>query len=314
METALTANDSAELLALEAKIKAVLPAQYHECYADVKSESMGSAALKFGSDGLVAWDDIWTTFCDLALAGGPPHRGTLLEPATAEEVAADPEPYQRVVAEIGRGIWLTANLPVLLNVAPGWVGVRCRSEAMASWLLRAIVAENVAVRQKYDLLYLPAGPRYRVEKEVKNVVTAVAKTCHYWGGHMSASQQTAAAALYFTEFFSEPRAWSQAFQEQLANLLRGLCTLTGLQPASVTYQGWLGLQCRDKGMAVWLMRAVLVDNVLARREGDALYLATDSAPAAGNPVAKVADTFARAWRLWNLHTATAERCAARVGQ
>ncbi len=44
-------------------------------YEDVQPVSMGSAGLKFASDGRVAWDEMWGLFCDLALAGGPPHRG-----------------------------------------------------------------------------------------------------------------------------------------------------------------------------------------------------------------------------------------------
>jgi sirohydrochlorin cobaltochelatase len=34
-------------------------------------------------------------------------------------------------------------------------------------------------------LLLPAGPQFRLEAEIKNVVTAVAKTYHYWKEHMS---------------------------------------------------------------------------------------------------------------------------------
>ena len=54
---------------------------------------------------------------------------------------------------------------------------------MAVWLLRAIVVENVSVRREGATLFLPAGPGYRVEKEIKNVITAVAKTHHYWAEH-----------------------------------------------------------------------------------------------------------------------------------
>ena len=81
-------EDLAELVALEAKINAILPPQYQDRCDEVKPTSMGSAGLKFGPDGKVAWDQIWTHFCDLALAGGPPHRGTLLEPASPAEVRA----------------------------------------------------------------------------------------------------------------------------------------------------------------------------------------------------------------------------------
>ncbi|MEO0562186.1 MAG: cation diffusion facilitator family transporter, partial [Chloroflexota bacterium] len=38
---------------------------------------MGAAGIVFDNDGNAAWNEIWTDFCDLALAGGPPHRGSL---------------------------------------------------------------------------------------------------------------------------------------------------------------------------------------------------------------------------------------------
>src|SRR5208283_2717325 len=86
-------QDAAELQALDAKINAILPPQYQHCYDDVQPVSMGSAGLKYRADGKVAWDEIWTSFCDLALAGGPPHRGTLLEAVPPEEALGEPEKY-----------------------------------------------------------------------------------------------------------------------------------------------------------------------------------------------------------------------------
>jgi sirohydrochlorin cobaltochelatase len=79
----------------------------------------------------------------------------LLEPVAAEEAVREPEQYQRVVEEIGRGIWLVTSLPVLPRIAPGWVGVRCDDEAMAAWLVRAIVIENVIARHEETMLFLP---------------------------------------------------------------------------------------------------------------------------------------------------------------
>ena len=86
-EGPLTPNEVAELESLKAKINALLPPRYQDCYEEVKTVSMGSAALVYGPDGKVAWDQIWTSFCDLAIAGGPPHRGTLLDAVSAEEMA-----------------------------------------------------------------------------------------------------------------------------------------------------------------------------------------------------------------------------------
>jgi sirohydrochlorin cobaltochelatase len=51
-------------------------------------------------------------------------------------------------------------------------------------MLRAIVVENVCVRREGSVLFLPAGPAFRMEKEIKNVITVVAKTHHYWTEHL----------------------------------------------------------------------------------------------------------------------------------
>ena len=96
---------------------------------------------------------------------------------------SQPDKYQVVVAEIERGIKLVTGLPVVRSTIPGWVGVRCDSEVMAlSVPLRAIIVENVMVRREDDVLYVPAGTDFTLRCEIKNVVTVVAKTFHYWTG------------------------------------------------------------------------------------------------------------------------------------
>jgi sirohydrochlorin cobaltochelatase len=55
---------------------------------------------------------------------------------------------------------------------------------MALWLLRAIVVENISVRREGTTLYFPAGPAFRLENEIKNVITVVAKTHHDWQEHV----------------------------------------------------------------------------------------------------------------------------------
>jgi hypothetical protein len=297
------------LNALDAKINAILPPRYQHCYGGVPPQSMGSAGLKFGPDGRVAWDEIWTSFCDLALAGGPPHRGTLLEPASAEAAGAEPEAYQQVVEEIARGIWLVTGLPVLPRIAPGWVGVICRSEEMAAWLVRAIVAENVSARHEQHRLYLPAGPHFRLEKEIKNVITALAKTCHYWTGHMSDSQQAWASATLYGSILLEPATLAEVrsaplqYREVAAAVERGVEEATGLRAVTGQALGWIGFQCRDEGMAVWLLRAVCVDNILVRREGSVLLLPVSPGYARGDRISRLVEAIARAHHLWELHEA-----------
>lgn len=185
----IIADDRLGLQQLEERINSMLPREYQGRYEAVSSKSMGSATLKYDAEGKVAWGEIWTSFCDLALAGGPPHRGTLLEAVTAEEALADPEQYRAVLAEIERGIGLVAPLPVVASRTPGWVGVRCDSEEMAIWLMRALIVENIMVRRERDVLYLPAGPKFTVHREIKNVITSVAKTVHYWTAHLVTRRQ-----------------------------------------------------------------------------------------------------------------------------
>ena len=91
---------------------------------------------------------------------------------------------------------MAADLDAEPSPIPGWVRVICSNAGMAGWLLRAIVMENVAARSAGARLDVPAAPHFRLEKEIKNVVTVVAKTSHYWLGHMPRSQQRAIAELF----------------------------------------------------------------------------------------------------------------------
>lgn len=170
-------------------LESLLPPRYQNG-GQVSATPMGAAALQYDAEGRVAWDRVWTSFCDLALAGGPPHRGELLEPVLPEAVAANPEGYESVLTELERGIHMVTGLPVIRSRAAGWLGIECASEAMALWLLRAIVVENISVRREGRRLFLPAGPDFRLEYEIKNVITAVAKTHHYWTEHIAAMPQS----------------------------------------------------------------------------------------------------------------------------
>lgn len=162
----------------------LLPPRYRDGQV-VSAAPMGAAPLLYADDGQVTWDKMWTSFCDLALAGGLPHRGTLLEPVALEEIQADLAAYERVVTEIERGLRLVTGLPTVRSQHPGWVGLQCTDEGMAVWLLRAIAVENVCIRREGSVLFLPAGPAFSLEKEIKNVITAVAKTHHYWTEHIT---------------------------------------------------------------------------------------------------------------------------------
>src|SRR5215212_6768666 len=100
-------DDRHALEALDARLKILLPEEYRDSYEDIQPISMGSAGLKYGDDGQVAWDQMWESFCDLAMAGGPPHKGTLLEAASRDAIDAQPDRYTDVAEEICRGVMMT---------------------------------------------------------------------------------------------------------------------------------------------------------------------------------------------------------------
>lgn len=167
--------------------RGILPPRYTDPNVTVSAAPMGAAALAYNANGDVAWDETWTGYCELALAGGPPHRGALLEPVSPEAVAAKPAEYEAVLREMERGLTLVTGLPTQRSETPGWIGLVCDSEDMALWLLRAIVVENVTVRREGAVLWFPAGPDFRLAYEIKNVVTVAAKTVHYWTEHARAA-------------------------------------------------------------------------------------------------------------------------------
>lgn len=172
--------------AMVERSRGILPPRYQNPNVKVSAAPMGAAALEYNDDGSVAWDQRWTGFCELALAGGAPHRGTLLEPVSPDEIAAKPEQYASVLRELERGLTIVTGLSIRRSDAPGWIGLECESEEMALWLLRAIIVENVMVRREGNVLWFPAGPDFRLEREIKNVITVVAKTNHYWQEHAQA--------------------------------------------------------------------------------------------------------------------------------
>jgi hypothetical protein len=240
-------DDQRELDELDARLRVLLPETYQDSYESLEPAPMRSAGLKFDADGKVAWNEIWGSFCDLAMAGGPPHKGKLLEPGRPDAIAAAPRKHEDVVDEICRGITLASELPATASAIPGWVSVDCYSETMASWLLRAIVMENVAARSQARELLLPAAPDFRLEKEIKNVVTVIAKTTHYWMAHMARAQKTAIAELFARMTTESPL----------------------IEPVD---QDWRGVECPSVKAAVWMMRATVVHNVLSRREGTTLFV------------------------------------------
>jgi sirohydrochlorin cobaltochelatase len=148
-----------------------------------KRAPMAAAPIKYQPDGSVDWGGMWDSFCVLARDGGPPHRGVMLQAQESADTAS--ASYRFAVEEICRGIGAVSGL-FARPAGPGWIAVECRSAGMARWLSDSIQAENVVARAEQAQLLLPAGDHFTLKGEIKNVITAVAKTTHYWGEHVPA--------------------------------------------------------------------------------------------------------------------------------
>lgn len=154
------------------------------------AQPMSSAPFLWRADGRPDWGSMWTTFCELALYGGPPQRGpdSPLRAPTGVPTETDRE----MLAEMQRGIWETTGL-YAESTEPGWLAVTCDSPTMAAWMCAAIILENVDARVEEDRLVLPAGPGYELKDEVKSIITVAAKTHHYWQAHVAGAGRIAGA-------------------------------------------------------------------------------------------------------------------------
>jgi hypothetical protein len=70
---------------------------------------------------------------------------------------------------------------------------------------------------------------------------------------------------------------------------------TGLCRSDHRYTGWLGVDCRNVRAAVWMMRMIVVINVLSRREGTVVFVPVN--PVQDPDGARIADIVARVHRL-----------------
>ena len=268
---------SAAIRRADERLQTLLLSIYHDRTEEVQPVSMGSAPLAFDMDGNVAWDRSAGSFCDLAMAGGPPHKGKLLEPGTPESILAEPARYAEICSEIKRGIELASRLQATPSSLPGWLRLLCRNHTMAQWLLRAITMENISVRIEEGAILLPAGPAFRLEKEIKNVITVTAKTTHYWSSHLIRLQQIGVANL-FHQLDSEAPLLQPAWEESAEvagtreRIERALEDTTGLRITKHSYANWIGLDCGGVSSAITTMRRLVASNILCRREETAIFL------------------------------------------
>ena len=143
---------------------------------------MSAAPFKYRDDGQPDWGAMWTGFCELALYGGPPHRGAeaaLVKPEGVDgDIARD-----EMVDEIIRGIAETTDL--VAEPAPGgWLRVDCGSKRQAAWMCATIILENVDARVDGSDLYVPGDAGFDLKDQVKSVITVVTKSNHYWQAHI----------------------------------------------------------------------------------------------------------------------------------
>lgn len=148
-----------------------------------KTAPMSAAPMVYKDDGTPDWGAMWTSFCELALYGGPPHRGEDAALLAVPDEEAEDLPDD-MVQEIIRGIAETTGL-YAEPAPPGWLAILCHNRKMAAWLAASIILENVDAHADGDWLYVPARRDYQLKDQVKSVITVVAKTNHYWQAHIA---------------------------------------------------------------------------------------------------------------------------------
>lgn len=150
---------------------------------------MAAAPFVYRDDGRPDWSAMWEGFCELALYGGPPHRGAD-NPVEAPAAAFEEIVTSDAIAEIRRGIWETTGL-FSEPAAGSWLAVTCQSRRMAAWMCAAIILENVDARCEDEILYVPASPDFELTNQVKSVITVLAKVNHYWQAHVAEQEALA---------------------------------------------------------------------------------------------------------------------------
>jgi sirohydrochlorin cobaltochelatase len=145
----------------------------------VTNAPMSSAPFVYGEKGEILWDQMWEKFCALATEGGPSHREEILESKKQNDFSS--ENYKQSVSEILRAYKMLIKYKAWSE--NGWICVKLYSTNMAKWFANIINSENVECRQKGRVIYLPVNDDFKIEKEVKNVVTVLAKADHYWRIH-----------------------------------------------------------------------------------------------------------------------------------
>lgn len=156
----------------------------------VSNAPMSAAPFVYRDDGRPDWASMWEGFCELALYGGPPHRGAD-NPVEAPQTDDDAMTVSDAITEIRRGIFETTGL-FSEPAPPNWMAITCHSKRMAAWMCAAIILENVDARCEDEVLYVPASSDFELTNQIKSVITVVAKVNHYWQAHIAEQEALAA--------------------------------------------------------------------------------------------------------------------------
>ena len=182
----VTADQLEEIEAVAGVEGKVVSTPGRKVQTPVSAAPMAPAPFLWLPDGRPDWANMWQGFCELALFGGPPHRGE--EQALRVTSTAPPGTESTSgIEEIQRGIFETTGLESEPG-DDGWLAVGCSSPKMAAWLCATILLENVDARCEGSQLFVPASADYALDDQVKSVITVVAKTHHYWQAHAVAAQ------------------------------------------------------------------------------------------------------------------------------
>ena len=142
--------------------------------------------------------------------------------------------------------------------------------------------ENVAVRADGAFLELPAGPAYRELKEIRNVITVIAKAAHYWLGHMPVIHRQTIAALMagmndesplIAPLYASDEQQTKAPARRWPTRWPRSFTARPAWPTRLgtTRTGWAWNAPLPQA-AFSMLRMLLAVNVLARREGPVLFV------------------------------------------
>ena len=265
-------DDRRELEELDLRLRVLLPETYQDSYECLEPKPMGSAGLKYGPDGKVAWDEIWGSFCDLAMAGGPPHKGTLLEPGSREAINAAPDALRRSRRR---------DLP--RHHARDRVA-RARIDACRLGQRRLLQRDDGVVAAARDR----DGERCGAEPRPRAVTAGGAAFPTRQGNqerrHRHRQDDALLDGAHAARAEERDRGLFAKMSLSSPLIEPGLIERGGPAHRSLGEVGGAASSASTVKAAVWMMRAMVVNNVLSRREGTTLFVPNNPASDPGGVI------------------------------